>query len=295
MADKLRGKRSWYEDYLLIIIGTCLMALAISSVFDPAGMITGGFSGVAIIVKHITEPWIDGGLPLWLTNILLNVPLFFLGIRIRGFQFVKKALLGEFALSFWLFILPVFPIAGEDLFLTSIYGGVLLGAGLGLVFLGRGTTGGTDMLAAIIWPFLSHYSVAQIMQVIDAAIVIVGLYFFGIQKVMYAIISIFLVTKVTDGMIEGLKFAKGAYIITENYKEVSRALLDDLDRGVTGIHVKGMYSNEEKMMLFCVVGQTQIVALKELVYAMDPNAFIIVSDVREVLGEGFIESYGESM
>lgn len=292
MGNRSAKKRTWYEEYLFIIVGTGLMALAVSSVFDPAELVTGGFSGLSIIIKYVTEPLLPGGIPLWLTNAVLNIPLFFIGIRLRGFSFVKKALVGELSLSFWLFIQPVFPIASEDLLLTAIYGGVISGVGIGLVFLGQGTTGGTDMLAAILQSYIKHYSIAQIMQVIDGLIVLVGVYFFGIQRVMYAMIAVFLVTKVSDGMIEGLKFSKAAYIITKNEKEVTQWLLQELDRGVTGIHVQGMYSKEEKMMLFCVVDKKQIVRLKEMVYSIDPNAFVIVTDAREVLGEGFQENFG---
>lgn len=132
----------------------------------------------------------------------------------RRFQFVKKALVGEVCLSFWLAVLPAFDLAGNDLLLAAVYGGVIQGIGIGLVFLGRGTTGGTDMMAALLQRKLRHYSIAQIMQFIDGAIVLVGMYVFGVQKALYAIIAVFLVTKVSDSMIEGLKFSKQAYIIT---------------------------------------------------------------------------------
>lgn len=285
----LAAKKKWYLDYLLIIVGTGLMALAINSVFDASGLVTGGFSGIAILVKRWTGGIVDGGIPLWLTNITLNIPLFLLGCKIRGFSFVKKALIGEICLSFWLAVLPAFDIAGNDLLLAAVYGGVIQGVGIGLVFLGRGTTGGTDMMAALLQLKLRHYSIAQIMQFIDGAVVLVGMYVFGVQKALYAIIAVFLVTKVTDGMIEGLKFSKQAYIITSKPEEISTQIMRNLDRGVTGIRGKGMYSGQDKLLLYCVVGRKEIVALKELVDEIDPEAFVIVSDVREVLGEGFIE------
>ena len=282
-------KKKWYLDYLLIIVGTGLMALAINSVFDASGLVTGGFSGIAILVKRWTGGIVDGGIPLWLTNITLNIPLFLLGCKIRGFSFVKKALIGEISLSTWLALQPVWNIAGDDLLLAAVYGGVIQGIGIGLVFLGRGTTGGTDMMAALLQRKLRHYSIAQIMQFIDGAIVLVGMYVFGVQKALYAIIAVYLVTKVSDSMIEGLKFSKQAYIITSKPDEISREIMDKLDRGVTGIHGKGMYSGQDKLLLYCVVGRKEIVALKELVDHIDPDAFVIVSDVREVHGEGFIE------
>ena len=287
------GKKLKYMDYLLIIVGTCLMAVAVISAFDKAGMVTGGFSGVAIIVKEWTESLIPGGIPLWITNMALNIPLFFLGMRIGGFQFVKKALVGELCLSFWLAVLPGcipdFNLAGNDLLLAAVYGGVIQGVGIGLVFLGQGTTGGTDMMAALIQRKLKHYSIAQIMQFIDGLVVVVGMYVFGVYKALYAIIAVYLVTKVTDGMIEGLKFSKGAYIITEKADQVSHMIINEMDRGVTGLKGVGMYSGQDKLMLFCVVNKKEIVTLKEKVDMIDPDAFVIVCDVREVHGEGFIE------
>lgn len=287
------GKKLKYMDYLLIIVGTCLMAVAVISAFDKAGMVTGGFSGVAIIVKEWTESLVPGGISLWITNMALNIPLFFLGMRIGGFQFVKKALVGELCLSFWLAVLPGcipdFNLAGNDLLLAAVYGGVIQGVGIGLVFLGQGTTGGTDMMAALIQRKLKHYSIAQIMQFIDGLVVVVGMYVFGVYKALYAIIAVYLVTKVTDGMIEGLKFSKGAYIITEKADQVSHMIINEMDRGVTGLKGVGMYSGQDKLMLFCVVNKKEIVTLKEKVDMIDPDAFVIVCDVREVHGEGFIE------
>ena len=121
------NKKAAFLDYLMIIVGTALMATAINSVFDMSGMVTGGFSGIAILVKHWTGGIVDGGVPLWLTNITLNIPLFFLGWRIKGFSFVRKALVGEISLSTWLAIQPVWNIAGDDLLLAAVYGGVILG------------------------------------------------------------------------------------------------------------------------------------------------------------------------
>ena len=283
------GKKSKLLEYLMIIVGTGLMSLAINSVFDASGMVTGGFSGVAIIIKAWTKGIIDGGIPLWVTNLGLNIPLFLIGWKIHGFSFVKKALVGEISLSAWLALQPVWNLAGDDLLLAALYGGVIQGVGIGLVFLGGGTTGGTDMMAAIIQKFLKHYSIAQIMQFVDGAVVIVGMYVFGVERALYAIIAVFLVTKVSDGIIEGLKFSKSVYIITDKPDEVARMVIEDMDRGITGIPAKGMYSGEDKLMLFCVVGKKELVQLKEKIDEIDEKAFVIVGDAREVHGEGFIE------
>lgn len=281
--------KSWYIEYLLIIVGTGLMALSINSVFDAAGLVTGGFSGVAIIVKAWTENLIDGGIPLWIINFGLNIPLFVLGAKLRGFSFVKKAVIGEISLSAWLAVQPVFPLVGDDLLLAAVYGGVIQGVGIGLVFLGRGTTGGTDMMAALIQNKIRHYSISQVMQFIDGIVVIMGMYVFGIQRALYAIIAVYLVAKISDSIIEGLKFSKAAYIVTDKPEEVSQMIMDEIGRGVTGIYARGMYSENDKLMLFCAVSKKEIVILKERVGEIDPQAFVIVADAREVHGEGFIE------
>ena len=287
--SSMQGRKPLWLEYLMIIVGTGLMSLAINSVFDASGMVTGGFSGIAIIIKAWTKGLVNGGIPLWVTNCVLNIPLFFIAWRVKGFSFIKKAILGEISLSVWLAIQPVFHLAGDDLLLAALYGGVIQGVGIGLVFLGGGTTGGTDMMAAIIQKFLQHYSISQIMQIIDGAVVVVGMYVFGIHKALYAIIAVYLVTKVSDGLIEGLKFSKAVYIITEKPEEIAGMIMEDLDRGATGINVKGMYSGQDKLMLFVVVNKKEIVMLKEKVDEIDPQAFVIVTDAREVHGEGFIE------
>ena len=285
---KITGKKPWYMEYLLIIVGTALMATAITSCFDAAGLVTGGFSGIAILVKAGTKSLCGNGIPLWVTNLVLNIPVFLLAAKIKGVAFVKKALLGDLSLTVWLAVLPAWKLSG-DFLLVALYGGLLQGVGIGLVFLGGGTTGGTDLLAAIIQNFMRHYSIAQIMQFVDGAVVLVGMNVFGVERALYAIIAVYLVTKVSDGIIEGLKFSKSVYIITEKPDEVSRMVMEDLDRGITGISAKGMYSGQDKLMLFCVVGKKELVHLKEMIDEIDPNAFVIVGDAREVHGEGFLE------
>ena len=272
---KITGKKPWYLEYLLIIIGTGLMATAITSCFDAAGMVTGGFSGIAIIVKAGTKGLYGNGVPLWVTNLVLNVPVFILAAKIKGFSFVKKALMGDISLTVWLAVLPAWKLS-EDIFLAALYGGILQGVGIGLVFLGGGTTGGTDLLAAIIQKYMKHYSIAQVMQFVDGAVVVAGMYVFGVERALYAIIAVYLVTKVSDGIIAGLKFSKAVYIITDKPDEVSRMVMEDIDRGITGIRAKGMYSGNDKLMLFCVVGKKELVHLKEMIDEIDPKAFVIV-------------------
>ena len=158
---KIAGKKPWYLEYILIIVGTGLMATAITSCFDAAGMVTGGFSGISILVKAWTKGLYGNGIPLWMTNLALNIPLFLLATKIRGFAFVRKALMGDISLTIWLAILPAWKLSG-DFLLVALYGGLLQGIGIGFVFLGGGTTGGTDLLAAIIQKYLRNGKCCQI-------------------------------------------------------------------------------------------------------------------------------------
>lgn len=163
----------------------------------------------------------------------------------------KKALVGEISLSTWLAIQPVWNIAGDDLLLAAVYGGVILGIGIGMVFLGQGTTGGTDMMAALIQKYMRHYSIAQIMQFIDGLIVIVGMYVFGIQRALYAIIAVYLVTKVSDSLIEGLKFSKQTFIVTEKPDEVARVIMEDLIAERQGSVARDVFRSGEDDHLLC--------------------------------------------
>ncbi len=286
--------RTLIRNYLLIIIGTALMAFAIASVLEPASLVTGGFSGIAIIVKQYTGHLVPGGIPLSVTNLVLNIPVFLIAIRLKGLRYLIHTLFATVMLSFWLSVLPVVPLAGDDLLLASLYGGILMGAGIGLVFVTGATTGGTDLIAALVQHFLRHYSISNILWVIDTAVVLVGVYLYGIQITLYAIIAIYLTSKISDGIIDGLKFSKAAFIITEKPEALAALVMEELGRGVTGISATGMYSGDSKNMLLCVVSKKEIVRLKELAKSCDPNAFVIVTDVREVLGEGFIEHHGSA-
>lgn len=275
--------RPVYVDYLLIFIGTAIGALAINSVYEPSNLVTGGFTGIGIIIKELT------GLPIWATNLILNVPVFLLGARIKGLRFLKRTLFATLMLSVWLYVIPVLHLGVDDLILSSLFGGGIFGFGLGLVFSARATTGGSDLVAALVQHYLKHYSLIQIMQVIDAVIVILGAFVFGITTALYAILAIFVSSRVSDYLIEGGKFAKVAYIITDHYQEVVEAVVKQLGRGLTGWNAKGMYSEAHRNVLFCVVSKKEIVTLKECVGMIDPKAFVVVSDAREVLGEGFLE------
>ena len=287
--QRIYNKRSPIWDYIFIFVGTGLLGVAIQCLYDPISLVTGGFTGLSIIVKEVTGNLIEGGIPLWLTNIVLNIPFFILALKVKGVKFILRTFVGTMLLSAWLYIIPVIDLTQGDYILAAVFGGVIGGAGMGLVLLAKATTGGTDMVATLIQHKLKHYSVVQIMQILDGMIVLTGLYVFGIKAAMYAIVAIFITTKVSDALMEGFKFSKAAIIISDKHELVAKKILEDLDRGVTGLYAKGMYSGQEKCVLYCVVSQKEIVEVKEMVAMVDPDAFVIVSDAREVLGEGFLE------
>ncbi len=272
------------DNWFTMLLGTAIMAVAIKWIYDPVNLVTGGVSGAGIIVKELA------GVPLWLTNLVFNIPLFLAALLVKGWRFIRRTLVATLGLSFFLYILPDLYINLDDILLSALFGGAMTGVGTGLVFMARSTTGGTDLLAAILQHYMRHFSVAQIMQVLDGLIVLAGAWVFGLKYALYAIIAVFAVGKIADGILEGMKFSKAAFIISEKPDEIAEAIMHDMDRGATGLQGKGMYSGQSKNVLFCVVSRKEIVQLKDIVSKIDQNSFVIVTDAREVYGEGFIEN-----
>lgn len=286
---ELKSSRPMWLDIVYIMVGVTVLAMAINMVFDPLEMVLGGVTGLAIIIKAATEGVIEGGIPLWLTNIVINIPLFILAMIIKGRDFGARSLFATLYLSVALYITGDLPTLTHDPLLGSIYGGVLGGFGLGLVFSAFSTTGGTDLAASLIQKVIRHISVARIMLFLDGIIIFGGVFIFGMEATLYAVISVFITAKVIDAILDGLHFSKAAFIITDHARHIADDVMAELDRGVTGLHGMGMYTKAEKNVLFCVVSKREIVKLKELAARRDPKAFVIVTDVREVLGEGFRE------
>lgn len=278
----MKQNEKW-TDYLMIVAGSFIMGFAIKNMYDPMNLVTGGVSGAAIIVKSLT------GIPLWATNTVLNIPLFLAAWRLKGWNFIRRTLVATVSLSVSLYVIPEMPLVEGDLFLSAVFGGIVSGVGTGLVFLYQATTGGTDMLAALMQLKLRHYSIAEIMQFLDGAVVVAGASLFGIRHAFYAILAIYAVCKVSDGILDGMKFAKQAVVISDRSEEIAGQVMDRLERGVTAVDATGMYSGRTRKMLFCVVSRKELVILRDIVKRIDPRAFVIVDDVREVFGEGFIE------
>lgn len=282
------NKKKLYS-YLLILSGTGLMAFAIKSSYDPIGLVTGGFTGIGIMLRRLTAGFIKGGIPIWFTNLVLNIPLLMISYKLKGGRFIGRTVAASLLLSFWLGIILDCDIAGGDYLLASVYGGVLTGAGVGLVLSAQAATGGTDLIATLLHIKLRAYSIAQILQVIDGAIIVAGIYVCGLRASLYAVFSVIIVSRVSDLITEGGKFSKAVYIISDKYEQIADSVMHDMDRGTTLLPAVGMYQREERNMLFCVVSKKEVPALKEYIRNIDARAFVIVTDVREVLGEGFLE------
>ena len=281
-------------EYLIIMAGVFILAAAITLFLEPNNLVTGGASGLGIIIRGAMEqvPALRNYQPpLWLTNTLINAPLLFLGAKARGRVFITRTLFATLFFSVSLYISTYIPPVNlEDMFLSSIFGGVICGVGIGLAFRNNATTGGSDLAASIINRYHKRFSVAKSMFVIDAAIIALGLFVFGVENALYSIISVFVSSKAVNMVLEGLSYSSAAFIISEESDRVADVLMNNLNRGVTALYGRGHYTRADKNILLCVVGVKQLPLLKKLVNTVDPKAFVIVTDVREVLGEGFEDS-----
>jgi uncharacterized membrane-anchored protein YitT (DUF2179 family) len=286
---EISNKGKIIKKYVTIAVGSFLMALAINLIYEPLGLVTGGISGLAIIVKEITHFIWEGGLPIWIFTVVVNIPLFIVAIKVLGLKNMLNVFFGIVSLVISLMIIPIYDFQFDDILLSSVVGGAITGVGMGMVLSVHASTGGTDLLASLIHRYKRHISIPFILTFIDGAIIVLGALVFGLGKALYAIIAVIITTKVSDGILEGLKFAKMAYIISDEYDKIAKEIMTVLDRGVTGLSSTGMYSSKERKMLFCVVSKNEIVKITEIAKKIDPNSFVIVNDVREVMGEGFIE------
>lgn len=273
--------------YLFMMLGTALMATGINIVYEPLSMVTGGFSGLAIIVSKVTS-FFYGGIPVWLTTFVLNIPLFIWAGKQRGFSYMRDIICSSVSFSFFLSVIPSFPVAETDYLMAALVGGALNGAGLALVFMQGMSTGGTDLLSSLLQRSIPYISVARILMLIDGAIVVLGIGIFGLKTGIYSVIAVFVTTRVMDGILEGIKYAKMVFVISTKADEISRLVIHELDRGVTGMEVRGMYSGKRKEMLLCIVSRKEVIRLTEFVEKCDKEAFIIVTDAKEVMGEGFM-------
>ncbi|MDO7787943.1 YitT family protein [Desulforamulus aquiferis] len=272
----------WFKSYLGVTFGVFLTALGLDAFLVPAKIAAGGVSGIATILYYMVN------LPVGAVMLALNIPLFIWSSLRLGWRSTVNSLYGMITLSLFIDLLaPHMPLITEDLLLASLYGGVLMGIGLGLVFRFNGTTGGTVLAAAIVRSYVG-INVGQLLFLIDAIVVVwAGVVFQSVELAMYALITIFLTSWIIDRVLEGFSSAKAFIIITSKAEAVGDAINKELDRGATAWKGKGMYTGMEREVILTIVGVTQVTKLKAIVQEQDPGAFVILAHVSEVLGEGF--------
>ncbi|MCM1288009.1 MAG: YitT family protein [Clostridium sp.] len=272
--------------FFKILLGTFLMAASVVWFFDAVGVVVGGVSGIAIIIKATMD------IPMWVINIAFNLPLFIAAYKILDIGMFFRTVLGTAFLTIWLGMLPYVNLLTGDLFVDMLAGSVLMGAGLGLIFISYSSSGGGDLLATLINRKLKHLSIPKIMAVIDIVIVSAGAQVFGVDKIMYSIIGIFVLTKVSDMIIEGPNRAKLLYIISEKKEDVVKYIVETMERGATYIDTEGAFTHKSGKMIMCVVSGKEMVKLKQIIYKLDENAICFVGDIREAFGEGFTKFRG---
>lgn len=281
-------KTTTFLEYAGMALGSALMAFALHFFLEPNTIAPGGVTGLAVVIQRMT------GIPMDLTNLVINIPLFIAGIYVLGKAFGTKTAYATLMLSLFLRLFII--VFGSrftlttDILLAAVYGGVSMGVGLGLIFRLGGTTGGTDLAGAILNHYFPSLSTAKMMMILDLVIVaIAGLVERRIETALYSIIALYITVKLTDFIVEDLSYSKAFHIISQNPIVISERIMRELGRGVTALEAKGMYTGAHRNVLLCVVNRAEVAKLKKLVYEEDPAAFIMVATIHEVLGEGFKE------
>lgn len=270
-------------EYFMVTVGCFIMGISYTLFFVPNQIAPGGFSGLATVAHYLF------GWPVGAVNFILCVPLFFIIIKIYGIRMLLKSVYGTFIFSVVIDVTASFPPTVSDLFLSSVFGGIILGIGIGTVYRFKGTTGGTDLLAILLAKRTkAAVSVGTYLMIIDFIVVIIaGAVFRKIELGLYAVIAIYACMKMIDLIQEGFDYVRAFYIFSNQNDEIKQRIYETLDRGVTVINAQGGYSGEQRDILLCVVTRQQISELKSLIHQTDKDAFVILTNVHEVLGEGF--------
>ena len=278
--------------YVMITLASALYALGFDWCYAPNQIGFGGITGLAQVI-NAAVPLLSIGLLV----ILLNIPLFFLGWRLLGGHLLLSSLYAMFISSVFVdLIAAAIPFAPMDPMLAAIFGGILVGLSLGLIFLQGATTGGTDLAARLLKLRLAWLPMGKLLMGVDLVVIAAAAVAFrNLSSALYGVVSLYISTVVMDMVLYGLDSAKVAYIISSCPDEISAAIFQELERGVTILHGEGAYSGQEKQVLLCAFKQRQIVPLKRLVKERDPNAFLIVCDAHEVLGDGFRPHHGNEL
>ena len=268
------------KDYALIVLGTFLAALSLPLFFLPYDIAPGGISGISTVLASVLP------LSVGLISFVLNVPLFLIGWRTVGWRFAVRSFIAMSLMSLFIDLVPVRDVSG-NVMLASVFGGVLLGVGLGLVVRAGATTGGTDMAAKMIHNRVAFLPIATILFMIDGLVVAVAALAFGLQAALWALISLFVSSQAMDSVIKGFNTAMQFMIISRDSEKIVRRIHTEIDRGCTRLMAEGTYSRLPVGTLLCVVSRTEAPRLKKLVAEVDPQAFVTVCNVHEALGEGF--------
>jgi len=275
----------WFKAVLLILAGTFIMAVAYVYFISPYKLAPGGVYGIAIVFHHLF------GLPTGMVALAMDIPLTIIGIRILGPKFGWKTVLGFVSMAIFVDILTYFqgdvPLVAGDALLSAVFGGVLIGLGLGLVFKSKATSGGSDIIAMIINKY-TKIPLGQLMIYVDSVIVLVSLIAFKDWKIpLYSWIVIFITGKVVDIVLQGTSYNKALYIISDKHDEIRNKIIVDINRGGTIFKGEGLYSSKDKKIIYTIVTRRESEILKEYVYNIDPDAFISIMNTHENLGHGF--------
>lgn len=258
------------------------MAVAVALFLLPNELSSGGFSGIATILYYILK------IPMGTTILCLNVPLFLLSGYKIGKEFFVKSLIGTVSLSVFIDILDKFQPLTENKILACVYGGILTGIGTAIILKSRSSTGGSDLLTAIIKRYNDKVEMGRVITLIDAIIVFLNVIFLkNIEIGLYSAITIYLMGVMIDVVFEGIFFSKLLFIISDKNELIAKEIETKIDRGVTGLYGRGMYTESEKLVLLCATGRRDVSKVKSLIMNIDKNAFVIVTNSREVLGYGF--------
>ena len=274
--------KKYLYDFLLLIVGCIIMAISTSFFLLPNQLSSGGFAGIATITYYLLK------LPVGAVIFTLNIPLLILSYFRIGKEFLIKSLLGTTFLAIFIDLFDKLPAFTEDRILGCIYGGVTMGIGTALILKASASTGGTDLLSYIIKSYKPYYRTSNLIVGIDIVIVTLNVFFFrDIEIGLYSAIAIYIMGKMIDIIFEGVYFTKMMFIVSDKYKEIAEEIEKNIQRGITGIQAKGMYTNEEKMMLWCISSRNETIKIKQICKRIDRNSFIVISNAREAYGIGF--------
>jgi len=273
-------KNEQFAAYAQIVLGSLIGAVAYPLFLVPNHIAPGGLTGIATLLNFLFQ-W-----PVGTVSLLMNIPLFIAGLKSMGHVFALRSLIATVLFSLLIDIIPL-PATTNDPLLGAVFGGVLLGVGLGLIIRGGATTGGTDMIARMVHSRFQHISVGALLFVIDCAVVLMAGVTIHVEYALYAFISIYASAKVIDVVLLGLTQDKACYVISSRYEEIKQELIVKLDRGVTVLRAEGGYSGQERPVLLCVLSAQELGRLKAIVRTVDESAFVFISEAHEVLGEGF--------